>query len=400
MAVNAGKDMPVTTLADLRPDEANRRRHTPRNVGMIVNALHEVGAARSIVIDEMGNVLAGNATVEAAAEAGIERVQVVDGDGETIIAVRRAGLTEEQKRRLALYDNRTAELAEWDTAQIAADLEAGLSFEGMFTPEELTGVLQDALRDPVEVPQPQVDRAEQLREQWQTARGQVWEIPSATTRGKCHRLMCGDSTNAADVARLMGGEKAALLCTDPPYNVGKAYGDDIDDSKAEAEYETFSRAWFELWRAHSDRQIVSPGCNNLARWCRYFDPYHVAPWTRSNSMTHGKVSRFWCWEPVLFFGEKWARRRPNDIFEFPIGQQAEVANHPCPKPLKMWVDLLENYSEEGDIVADGFDGSGTTLVAAEQTGRKAYVMELEPKYVAVALERLAGMGLEPRLAES
>jgi len=116
-------------------------------------------------------------------------------------------------------------------------------------------------------------------------------------------------------------------------------------------------------------------------------------------MTNGKVSRFWCWEPVLFFGEKWARRRPNDIFEFPIGQQAEVANHPCPKPLKMWVDLLENYSEEGDIVADGFDGSGTTLVAAEQTGRKAYVMELEPKYVAVALERMAAMGLEPRLAE-
>jgi len=147
MAVNAGKDMPVTTLADLKPDAANRRRHTPRNVGMIVNALHEVGAARSIVIDESGRVLAGNATVEAAAEAGIERVEVVDADGETIVAVRRVGLTDEQKRRLALYDNRSAELAEWDTAQIAADLEAGLSLEGLFTPAEVTGLLDKAAED-------------------------------------------------------------------------------------------------------------------------------------------------------------------------------------------------------------------------------------------------------------
>lgn len=113
--------MDMRTLAELKPDAHNRRKHTPRNVGMIVNALHEVGAARSIVIDESGTILAGNATVEAAAEAGIERVQVVDADGETIIAVRRTGLTDEQKRKLALYDNRTAELAEWDTAQIAAE---------------------------------------------------------------------------------------------------------------------------------------------------------------------------------------------------------------------------------------------------------------------------------------
>ncbi|OQB25738.1 MAG: DNA adenine methyltransferase YhdJ [Chloroflexi bacterium ADurb.Bin180] len=376
----------IDHIGQLKPDPRNARKHNPRNVGMIEKALGEVGAARSIVIDENNVVLAGNGVLEAAGNAGIERVQVVDADGETIVAVRRKGLTPEQKAKLALYDNRTAELAEWDT-EVLADIGKDIDLGEMWTADELRdiGVAQD---EPTEDPGPQIDRAEELQEKWQVKRGDVWEI------GK-HRLMCGDSTNAEDVGKLMGGEKAALLCTDPPYNVGKAYGDDIDDSKAEAEYETFSRAWFELWRAHSDRQIVSPGCYNLARWCRYFDPYHVAPWTKSNSMTNGKVSRFWCWEPVLFFGEKWARRRPNDIFEFPIGQQAEVANHPCPKPLKMWVDLLENYSEEGDIVADGFDGSGTTLVAAEQTGRICYGMEIEPKYCAVTLERLAGMGLEP-----
>lgn len=102
------------TLADLRPDPKNARKHTPRNVGMIEAALREVGAARSIVIDEDNVVLAGNATIEAAAAAGIERVRVVEADGNEIVAVRRTGLTKKQKTRLALYDNRAAELAEWD----------------------------------------------------------------------------------------------------------------------------------------------------------------------------------------------------------------------------------------------------------------------------------------------
>ena len=159
----------MATVRELRRDERNRRKHNGRNIGMIVNALQEVGAARSIVIDEDGTVLAGNGVVEAAAEAGIDRVQIVDADGQTIIAVRRRGLTDEQKRKLALYDNRTAELAEWDTAQIAADLEAGLSFDGLFSTDEINGLLEKAAdellaanRD-AEPPEAQVDRAEELR---------------------------------------------------------------------------------------------------------------------------------------------------------------------------------------------------------------------------------------------
>ncbi len=127
-----------TSIADLYQDPANARRHTPRNVGMIEQALSEVGAARSIVVDETGTVLAGNATVEAAAQAGITRVQVVDADGETIVAVRRTGLTPEQKLRLALYDNRSAELAEWDDEMIAAIQAANPThLTGLFTDEEL-----------------------------------------------------------------------------------------------------------------------------------------------------------------------------------------------------------------------------------------------------------------------
>jgi hypothetical protein len=136
----------ITHIGDLTPDPANARKHNPRNVGMIEDALGEVGAARSIVIDEDGVILAGNATIEAAAQAGIERVQVVEADGETIVAVRRSGLTDEQKKRLALFDNRTAELAEWDTDQLLADIDAGFDFDGLFYEDEidrLLGVLPD-----------------------------------------------------------------------------------------------------------------------------------------------------------------------------------------------------------------------------------------------------------------
>lgn len=132
----------ITTIEDLIPDPSNARRHTPRNVGMLEKSLNEVGAARSIVIDEAGTVLAGNATIEAAQQAGITRVQVVDADGETLIAVRRRGLTAEQKTKLALYDNRVAELAEWDAGVLSELAESGGGIlDNLFVGRELETLL-------------------------------------------------------------------------------------------------------------------------------------------------------------------------------------------------------------------------------------------------------------------
>jgi hypothetical protein len=126
----------ITHLKDLKHDPQNARKHTPRNLGMIERSLGQVGTARSIVIDEDGIVLAGNATIEAAAAAGIERVQVVDSDGETLIAVRRTGLTPTQKTDLALFDNRSAELAEWDT-DVLASLGESIDLSQFWTRDEL-----------------------------------------------------------------------------------------------------------------------------------------------------------------------------------------------------------------------------------------------------------------------
>ena len=132
----------INHIGDLTPDPRNARQHNPRNVGMVEKALREVGAGRSIVIDENGKILAGNATIEAAAIAGIENVQVIKADGNTIIAVQRDDLTEEQKRKLALYDNRAAELADWDPEVIAAiALDDDGTLDDVFTGDELERVV-------------------------------------------------------------------------------------------------------------------------------------------------------------------------------------------------------------------------------------------------------------------
>jgi len=130
------------TLTDLKPDPKNARRHPERNLQMIQKSLQEVGAARSIVIDEDNVILAGNGVIAAAEAAGIRRVHVIEAGGEEIIAVRRTGLTDEQKVKLALYDNRTAELAEWNAEQLVADLDAGLDLGNMWQDYELQELLK------------------------------------------------------------------------------------------------------------------------------------------------------------------------------------------------------------------------------------------------------------------
>jgi len=135
----------MATLKDLTPDPKNRRKHTSRNVEMITEAIEQVGTARSIVIDEDDVVLAGNATVKAAGLAGLTKLKIVEAEGDEVIAVRRRGLSSEQKRALAIYDNRTAELAEWDVEQLVEDTDAGLELEAFFEPVELDELRTSAI---------------------------------------------------------------------------------------------------------------------------------------------------------------------------------------------------------------------------------------------------------------
>jgi ParB-like chromosome segregation protein Spo0J len=131
------------SLDSLQPDPRNARTHSKDNLDLISDSLKEVGAARSIVIDEDNVILAGNATVKAARAAGLTDVRVIEADGETVIAVRRSGLTPEQKRRMALFDNRAAELASWDSA-VLLSLAADTALAGIFGEDDLAALLGDA----------------------------------------------------------------------------------------------------------------------------------------------------------------------------------------------------------------------------------------------------------------
>jgi hypothetical protein len=137
------------TLADLAGDDSNPRKHGTRNLAVMEDSLRAVGAARSIVINGAGAVLAGNGIVQAAARAGISKVRIIDTDGDTLIAVRRRGLTPAQERDLKYFDNRAGELAEWDPEQVAADVATGLDLRPFWSPEEEAALLSRGAVDEV-----------------------------------------------------------------------------------------------------------------------------------------------------------------------------------------------------------------------------------------------------------
>lgn len=387
---------PLDTLAQLTSDPANRRKHTPRNVGMIVDALHKVGAARSIVIDEDNVVLAGNATLDAAAEAGITKLQIVDADGETVIAVRRSNLTADQKRALAIYDNRTAELAEWDTDQLRADLDAGLDLSQFFHEDELAALLAAAVEpkagktDPDAVPD---ERATDIKA------GDLFEL------GK-HRLLCGDSTKAEDVARLMAGHRADCVFIDPPYNHAS------EDKGIAA---GVSKAHRDLMASEWDKDFnflaVAPRLDELvAADCTVYvcTSWHLAgdiwAWMAANSKHHSYcvwhkpnpmpslMKRHWTWASELICYATYGKH----TFNFPAeGHASNVwtitkksdGSHPTQKPVELVLHALRHSATTGQIVADLFCGSGTTLMACEQLDLSGRFMEISPSYCQVAIDR-------------
>lgn len=435
------------SIAELKADPKNARRHSRRNIDMLVGSLQEVGAARSIVIDEDDTILAGHGVVEAAGLAGIERLRVIEADGNEIIAVRRSGLTETEKRKLSLYDNRVGELADWDP-EILAGLMAedkGL-LAGMFSADELSELLKNVGPDDGEPPGPQMDRAEELRERWGVERAQVWEIPSKTVEGKCHRVMCGDSTSTEDGRRLMGKAQPTLMVTDPPYGVnynpewrkdvgvssggrmGKVTSD--DRAKWSAAYIRSGCDVAYVWHAAIYAMDVARGLQAAGftlraqivwakkRFALSRGNYHWAHELCWYAVRKGAPARFkggrrqstlwadiidtWCGDDVLYA----ARVDESTIYTFPAscttvweigGDKTVEGGHSTQKPLECMARPIRNH--EGDVY-DPFLGSGTTMIAAEQLGRLCYGMEIEPKYVAVSLQRVADMGLEPRLMQS
>ena len=381
----------IKTIADLVPDAQNARSHNPRNVGLIVDSLHEIGAARSIVIDEDGVILAGNATIEAAAEAGIEKLKVVDIDGETILAARRIGLTPEQKRLLGLYDNRTAELAGWNAEQIVFQRDEGLDLSGLWGEQELSDLLGDLMPEQEEAPEPQMDKGQVLAQEYGTAVGQLWELGG-------HRLMIGDCTAKAIVDQLMAGEKAGVVVTDPPYGIDldtkmsarpghkgdwvykpKHYEKVIGDNVAYDPASIFAFwgycAEIFLWGADYYAERIP--ARNAGSWL---------VWDKREGIEdiEFSLSSFeLCWSKARH-ARSIIRKRWMGL----MGTESQdicACLHPTQKPIEVIEWILSRYS--GDIVVDPFLGSGTTMVAAHRLGLRCFGCELDPAYAAVSIKR-------------
>lgn len=279
---------------------------------------------------------------------------------------------------------------------------------------EASGVIPPDPKAAAEDPGAQVDKADELRQKWQTERGQLWEI------GR-HRLLCGDSTSAEDVARLMGGERADCMWTDPPYGVsyvGKTkdaltiQNDGAGDLEglltrafSAATQALVAGAPFYIAAPAGPQGTVFRVVIGAVGW-----KFHQALVWVKDAMVLGHSDYHYRHEDILYgwipgpgrsgrgdhVGSKWlGDNSQTTVFEVPRPKRSE--EHPTMKPPELVAAMIRNSCPPGGVLYEPFSGSGTTLVAAEQTGRACYAMEIEPKYVAVALERLAGMGLDPRL---
>jgi len=381
-------------INELQNDHKNARKRTDRSSALIKESLQKYGAGRSIVIDENNRILAGNGTIAGARAAGIKNVKVIETEGDEIIAVKRKGLTEDQKVGLALADNRTSDLSEWDK-EMLHQLSEDHDIDPWFTKEDLAEILgepdiipSEGLTDPDEVPETPEEPTTQF--------GEVWKLGN-------HKLLCGDSTDQNQLQPLMENDLADLWLTDPPYNVNYegATADKLkiqNDNQSDAEFRQFlasayivahhylnDGASFYIWHADSEGynfRGAAKDANLQIRQCLI--------WVKS-SMVMGRQDYHWQHEPCLYGWKKgashfWnADRKQTTVMNF--DKPHKNKEHPTMKPVDLIQYQMSNSSKPNHIILDTFGGSGTTLIAAERIQRQARLVELDPRYCDVIIKR-------------
>lgn len=407
---------PIKKISDLVPDDRNANKGTERGLGLLDTSLRRYGAGRSILADKNGRVIAGNKTLERAAELGLG-VRVVETDGNELVVVQRTDLDlkrDKAARELAIADNRVAEIdLEWDADALKALGEDGVDLGAFFFPDELADLLGSD--GPSEEGAPPFDKAAELEAKWGTAGGQLWLISSATAPGKAHRLLCGDATSVDDVVRLVGDERLRWMWTDPPYGVeyvgrtrdALTIANDNAEALPALLRHAFARADHVLVEGAPIYVAHPPGALSV-EFARAFVEagwhWHQTLVLVKNHIVFGHSDYHYKHEPILYGWKKgkdhpwFGERDKATVFEVERPLASDL--HPTTKPTELIAACLRNSSRAGDPGFEPFAGSGSTLVAAEQTGRLCFGLDIEPKYVAVTLERLAGLGLEPRLEDA
>lgn len=355
-------------LADLKPTEKNPRQLSKKGYEQLKKKMDKYPkfiTAREVVIDEDFNILGGH-----------QRVKVAEKRGDKTIRVKQVfGWTQEEKDNFIISDNVSE--GDWDQDILANAWEESDLAEWMG--DELNW--KDETKEVVEDDSPAVDQSGPADSVW----GGVYQL------GR-HRLMCGDSTDAGSVAILMDGQKADMVFTDPPYGInivgdnGKVGAVNLAKNRvyskviADDTTETAKKAYSVLKTISS--KIIIWGGNYFVDFLDFSDGWLI--WDKrgdmnSNNFADGEMA--WCsfHTPVRIYKQIW-----NGMI-----REGEHENrvHPTQKPIKMLGEILKDFTKDGEIILDVFGGSGSTLIACEQLGRKCYMMEIDPKYVDVIRKR-------------
>ena len=382
----------MTSINSLHSDHKNARKRTDQSAKLIEESLKRYGAARSIVIDEDNRILAGNGTIEGAKAAGIKNVRIIETDGTEVIAVKRTGLTEDEKVGLALADNRTSDLSDWDQEMLRR-LSDEHDLAPWFEAEDLDQLLaatelppEEGKTDPDDVPETPAEPTTKL--------GDLWILGN-------HRLLCGDSTDTVALERLMENKQADLWLTDPPYNVNYEGGTGLkiqNDNMKDGEFRQFLHdvyvaancflrpgAAFYIWHADSEGYNFRGAAVDVGWKVR-----QCLIWLKS-SLVMGRQDYQWKHEPCLYGWTEGAAhywgsdRKQTTVLEF--DKPHRNGEHPTMKPVELFEYQMANSTKQGDIVLDSFGGSGTTIIAAERISRKARLIELDPRYCDVIVKR-------------
>ena len=380
-------EMQLIPLGKLVPYVNNARTHSPEQLTKLRSSLREFGFINPVIIDRDFNVIAGHGRIAAAKEEGITEVPCVFVDY----------LTEAQKKAYILADNRMALDAGWDEELLRIEIE---SLQGADFDVSLTGFGEDEIADlfsgdgEKDVKDDDFDLSAALEKAAFVERGDIWTV------GR-HRLLCGDATSAEDVAALMDGKKANLIVTDPPYNVAFKSGSGLsiqNDSMENGEFYTFLYNSFQNMAEHLEKggaaYVFHADTEGLNFRKAFVDAgFHLAGvciWVK-NSLVLGRSDYQWQHEPVLYGFLKngkhpwYSDRKQTTIWNYDKPKQNK--NHPTSKPLDLLGYPICNSSQENAIVLDAFGGSGSTLMACEQTNRICFMCELDEKYASVILRR-------------
>ncbi len=398
----ARTDIEMIAISDLKPWARNARTHSKKQVRQIAESIESFGFTNPVLIDERRTILAGHGRVEAAKYLGRHDVPCLRLDY----------MSEDEKRAYVLADNKLALNAGWDEdllaaelgALMSADLEFDVSITGFSIPE-IDGVLASVAPEDPGDPEDDLLPGETAA---RVGEGDVWQLGP-------HRLVCGDALDGKVVARLMAGELARMVFSDPPYNVkidghvgnsGKTQHREFAMASGEMtapEFTGFLESAFQNMATHSIDGSIHYLCMDwrhmpemlAAAQGAYDELKNLIVWVKDN----GGMGTFYRSRHELIFVFKKGKAAHINTFELGqhgryrtnvweyrgansrhAGRMDELALHPTVKPVQMIADAIRDVSGRGEIVLDLFGGSGSTVIAAEKTGRRGYLCELDPIY--------------------